>query len=155
MKTLIAYFTWSNNTKTIVKKINREMKCDVLQIERKIPYSTDYHTCAYVEAKEEAEKKLFPEIEELHVNVREYDRVLLFFPIWWYTLPMPVATFVKQIRDYQGEVIVFENSYTNDPQYPVNVMRDLRSIAPEVNFREGLFNQPVKKHLEFLKERGI
>ena len=30
---------------------------------------------------------------------------------------MPVGTFVEQIKGYSGEIVVFANSYTNDPQY--------------------------------------
>lgn len=39
MKTLIAYFSWSNNTKKLVDKINEKKKYDVIRIERAIPYS--------------------------------------------------------------------------------------------------------------------
>ena len=55
MKTLIIYFSWSNNTKRLVESVNREFNFDVVRLERKVPYSDDYNTCAYVEAKEEVE----------------------------------------------------------------------------------------------------
>ena len=58
MKTLIAYFSWSNNTKKLVDKINEKKKYDVIRIERAIPYSDDYDICAYKEAKEEVNKKI-------------------------------------------------------------------------------------------------
>lgn len=150
MKTLIAYFSWSNNTKRLVEEVNKEFNYDVLRIERKIPYSTDYNTCAYVEAKEEVEKKIYPEIKELGIDVNKYERILLFFPIWWYTFPMPVGTFIKHIKGYKGEVIVFANSYTNDPQYMVNSMRDLNNIDGTINFKEGLFNKSVDEHINYL-----
>ena len=151
MKTLIVYFTWSNNTKKLVDGINADSRIDVLQIKRKVPYSTDYHTCAYVQAKEEYEKKISPEIEEITVDFDQYDRILLFFPIWWYTFPMPIATFAERIKDYKGKVEVFANSYTNDPQYMVNSLRDLKKIAPRVDFTQGLFNKSIKEHIEYLR----
>ena len=46
MKTLVAYFSWSNNTKKLVDKINEKNKYDVIRIERSIPYSDDYDICA-------------------------------------------------------------------------------------------------------------
>ena len=60
MKTLIAYFSWSGNTVQIAEKLARKTKGDLFRIEREIPYSTDYHTCAYKEAKEgqQREKEL-------------------------------------------------------------------------------------------------
>ena len=61
MKNLIVYFTWSNNTKKLVLDINKEFNFDILRIDRKKPYSENYNTCAYVEAKEEVSKHIFPE----------------------------------------------------------------------------------------------
>lgn len=150
MNSLIVYFSWSNNTKRLVEDLNKKFNYDILRIERKIPYSTDYNTCAYVEAKEEVEKKIYPEIKELGIDVNKYERILLFFPIWWYTFPMPVGTFIKHIKGYKGEVIVFANSYTNDPQYMVNSMRDLNNIDVTINFKEGLFNKSVDEHINYL-----
>ncbi len=153
MKTLIAYFSWSNNTKKIVNEINRSFDFDVLRIERKVPYSEDYNTCAYVEAKEEWEKRSLPEINDTDLDLGSYDKILLFFPIWWYTIPMPVATFVKNnLKGYQGEVIIFANSYTNDPQYMINSFNDLKGLNPELNIKKGLLNKHVREHVLFIKK---
>lgn len=152
MKTLIIYFSWSNNTKRLVESVNREFNFDVVRLERKVPYSDDYNTCAYVEAKEEVEKHIHPEIKNLNISINDYDKILLFFPISWYTFPMPVGTLAEKLKNYAGEVVVFANSYTNDPQYMVNSMRDLSEIAPNVNFKEGLFNKSTSAHIDFIKK---
>ena len=55
MRTLVAYFSWSGNTKEIAERIARKTHGKLFRIEREIPYSTDYNTCAYTEAKEEAD----------------------------------------------------------------------------------------------------
>ncbi len=115
MKTLIVYFFYSNNTKNLVTQLNKEFNFDVVRVERKIAYSDDYDICAYVEAKEEVEKKIHPQIKKLDVDYSAYDRILLFFPIWWYTIPMPIASFIDSIKGFSGEIVVFANSYTNDP----------------------------------------
>lgn len=151
MKEIIVYFSWSNNTKTLIEQVNKSFNFDVVRVERKKPYSEDYNTCAYVEAKEEVEKRIYPEIKNLGVDFNKYDKILLFFPIWWYTFPMPIGTFVKQLKGFKGEVVVFANSYTNDPQYMINSMKDLRKIDSEINFKEGLFNQNARKHVDFIK----
>ena len=69
MKDIIVYFSWSNNTKRLVEAINQELKDDVVRIERKNPYSTDYNQCAYVEAKEE-ERKRFREKQQEAIKSR-------------------------------------------------------------------------------------
>lgn len=155
MKDIIVYFSWSNNTKKLVEAINQKLKDDVVRIERKNPYSTDYNQCAYVEAKEEVDKRIHPEIQKLTVSFNQYDRILLFFPIWWYTFPMPIATFIEQLKGYQGKIVVFANSYTNDYQYMVNAMRDLKQIDGNLQFEEGLLNKSVKQHLQRIQKDKI
>ena len=152
MNTLIIYFSWSNNTKKLVEEINNEFAYDVVRIQRKIPYSSDYNQCAYIEAKEEWEKRLFPEIKDIVLDINSYERILLFFPIWWYTFPMPIATFVKErLNGYKGEVIVFANSYTNDPKYMRNCLNDIKKLNPNLNIKEGLLNKSVKEHISLIK----
>lgn len=154
MKSLIIYFSWSNNTKKLVEGINEVFHFDAYRIERVTPYSTDYNTCAYIEAKEEWEKRLLPEIKNIAVDLSQYERILLFFPIWWYTFPMPIGTFIKEnLSSYKGEVIIFANSYTNDYQYVVNSLKDADKLNPNLNIKEGLFNVNIDKHIKFIKEQ--
>lgn len=75
MKTLIAYFSLSNNTKNLIEKINKKYEYDVIRIKRKVPYSSDYNQCAYIEAKEEWEKRILPEIESIDVNLNSYEKI--------------------------------------------------------------------------------
>lgn len=153
MKTLIAYFSWSNNTKQIVEDINKIFNFDILRIQKEVPYSSDYNTCAYIEAKEEWEKKLFPKIKESTIDISTYDEILLFFPIWWYTFPRPIATFIKEdLANYKGKVILFANSYTNDPQYVENSIKDLKEINDKLDIEFGLFNKNIDEHITFINK---
>lgn len=152
MKNLIIYFSWSGNTDKLVKEANKKFGYDVIRIERKEPYSEDYDTCAYVEAKGEWEKHIHPEIIGLDIDVNVYDRILLFYPIWWYTFPMPVATLIEKLKDFKGEIIMFENSYTNDSKYVDNSMKDFKKINNTLNVKQGLFNKSVKEHIEYIEK---
>ena len=152
MKTLIACFSYSGNTWNLVRQIQEKTKFDVIRIEKKTPYSSDYHTCAYVQAKEEMQKRIHPEILPLP-EVKEYERILLFFPIWWYTYPMCVETFLMEnLRDYKGEVILSATSYTNDPMYMSNALRDARLCNPSLNVKAGLLNKKVEEHIEIIRK---
>ena len=79
MKNLIVYFSWSNNTKKLIEEVNIRFNFDVIRIERKNPYSKDYNQCAYVEAKEEVEKGIHPEIRKLNTNFQDYDNICFSF----------------------------------------------------------------------------
>lgn len=152
MKRCIVYFSWSNNTKTIVDGVNAVYALPTYRIEKLRPYSKDYNTCAYVQAKGEWERRELPSIKPLGVDFKEYEEIVLFFPIWWYTYPMPVATFLKSLGGYKGRIVLCENSYTNDPQYKENVIKDVKALNPSLNLIQGPFNESLEKHISFLKE---
>lgn len=66
---------------------------------------------------------------------------------------MPVGTFIEQIKNYQGQVALFENSYTNDVQYVKNSIEDFKSIAPSIKVENGLFNKTVEDHIKFITDK--
>lgn len=152
MKKLIVFFSYSGNTRKLVNELNKEFKYDVKEIERKVPYSSVYEECAYKEAKEEVEKNIHPEIKPLNFDMNQYDEILLFFPIWWYTFPMPIGTFIDSIKGYKGKVTLFMNSYTNDPQYAKNSLNDFKKVDSSINVEVGLFNKSLREHINFLKK---
>ena len=151
MKNLIIYFSYSGNTEKLVKETNKHFGFDTIEIDREQPYSEDYDTCAYKEAKEEWQKHIHPQIKCLDKDVNDYDRILLFFPIWWYTIPMVIATLTEKLKGYKGEIVLFENSYTNDPIYAENSLKDLKQIDGKLNFKQGLFNEDVNEHIKFIE----
>ena len=151
MNALIVYFSYSGNTRQLVKGIEKELHLPVVEIERETPYSPDYDTCAYKEAKEEWEGRICPKIKKIGLDVSSFDKVFLFYPIWWYTHPMVVESFAKTcLKDYKGEVYLFANSYTNDPSYMKNTLKDLNGLGMGVEFKEGLFNKSLEEHLSFI-----
>ena len=46
---------------------------------------------------------------------------------------------------------MFANSYTNDPAYIDNFMRDLKALDKNINFKTGLLNKNAKAHIDFKK----
>ncbi len=66
---------------------------------------------------------------------------------------MPVGTFIESLKDYKGEVILFENSYTNDKKYIENSFNDFKKINKDINLSNGLFNKSIEEHIKFIKEK--
>ena len=54
-KVLVAYFSWSGNTKSVAEYIAAKLNADKFEIVRKKAYPTEYNACAD-EAKAEKEK---------------------------------------------------------------------------------------------------
>ncbi len=102
--TLIAYFSWSGNTRGIARLLHRKVGGDLVEIEPVTAYSEDYNTCLD-QAKRDQERAARPELKTHIDDMARYEVVFLGYPNWWATIPMPVATFLEQY-DFSGKTIV-------------------------------------------------
>ena len=156
MKTLIAWFSWSGNTEKIAREIAAKTGGDLFRIERETPYSTDYNTCAYTEAKDEADKHLRPAIVGPLPDIAQYDTIIVAFPIWWYTSPMPVTTFLESYPDWgRKRMYIFANSYSDIPGQFVNAVRDAMTSARGADVRPGLYNKDIGKLNKWLRDNRL
>ena len=103
-KILIAYFSWSGNTRGIAGEIQSQTGADLLEITPVNPYSTDYNT-VLMDAQEDQHKQTSPELSEHIQNMDEYDIILLGYPNWWASIPMPIASFLEEY-DFSGKTII-------------------------------------------------
>lgn len=132
-KILVAYFSWSGNTKAAALYIADKLKADTFEIEREKPYSTDYQTCTE-EAKAEKEAGEHPAIKGKVANMDQYDVVFVGVPVWWYTAPMPVYTFLEQY-DFKGKTVIpFCTCWTAEYE----TLKDIVKLTPTANHADGL-----------------
>jgi formylglycine-generating enzyme required for sulfatase activity/flavodoxin len=103
-KILIAYFSWSGNTRGIAGEIRKQTGADLFEIRPVHPYSSDYNT-VLMEAQEDQHKQARPELEEHLPNMDDYDIIILGYPNWWASIPMPIATFLEEY-DLSGKTIL-------------------------------------------------
>ena len=103
-KVLIAYFSWSGNTRDIAKNIHSRIDADIVELTPVKPYSDDYNT-VLMEAQEDQHKQARPELNEHIDNMEQYDTILLGYPNWWASIPMPIATFLESY-DFSGKTMI-------------------------------------------------
>ena len=103
-KILIAYFSWSGNTRDIANNIHGRIDSDIVELTPVDPYSTDYNT-VLMEAQEDQHRQARPELNEHIDNMEQYDIILLGYPNWWASIPMPIATFLESY-DLSGKTII-------------------------------------------------
>ena len=104
MKTIVIYYGYGSHTKMIAEKIKDELNCDILKITPKVPYSDDYGTVVD-ETEDNLQSKKTPEIENININLEDYDKIILGTPVWWYTITPPIRTFLKNY-DLSGKVVI-------------------------------------------------
>ncbi len=103
-KMLIAYFSWSGNTQGIAEEIRRQTGADLFEIVPIPAYSEDYNT-VLMEAQRDQHEQARPAITAPLPSIEEYDVILLGYPNWWASIPMPIATFLESY-DFSGKTIL-------------------------------------------------
>lgn len=112
-KILIPYFSYSGNTESAAKYISKVLKAkygdsnvDLVEIEMVNPYRGGIYEVTQKDLNAEARPPLKTKI----ANMAKYDVVLLGYPTWWATTPMPVMTFLESY-DFSGKTIISFSSH--------------------------------------------
>ncbi|MBP2032071.1 flavodoxin [Clostridium algifaecis] len=103
-KTLIVYYSYTNNTKKIAEQIQKATGADIYKIETVKPYIGDYNSVVD-QGKQEVDCGFKPEIKPLSVSLEDYDTIIIGTPVWWYTYAPAVATFLSEY-DLSGKTII-------------------------------------------------
>jgi flavodoxin len=103
-KILIAYFSWSENTRKIAKQIYQFVGGDIFEIQRAEKYPVSYSAVLNI-AKKEIRNADKPELKNKPVTIDEYDTIFIGYPNWWNTFPAPVLSFLSEF-DFSGKTII-------------------------------------------------
>lgn len=80
-KTLIVYFSWGGNTKTVANHIHDLIGGDIVEVETVIPYPDTYEEVTQI-APGELASDYRPELKTKVDNMDEYDTLIVGTPIW-------------------------------------------------------------------------
>lgn len=125
-KTLLIFYSYSGNTKSVANYIKEKLNCDILELKPKIPYSDDYNTVVN-QGQEEVNNRFTPELEKTSIDLKKYDTLILGSPIWWYTFAPVMRSFLIN-NDLTGKKIY--SFYTNGGYGIGHSISDLKELAP-------------------------
>ena len=137
-KTLVAYFSWSGNTKEMASYIAEQTGGDVFEIQPVTPYPEDYQETGDI-AKEERDNNARPEVLNMPEDISDYDTLFIGYPIWWHTAPMVIGTFLENYDLTGVEVYPFTQSSSMDEEQFNQSMDFVRECANGENVHDGLF----------------
>ncbi|MCR5335540.1 MAG: SUMF1/EgtB/PvdO family nonheme iron enzyme [Synergistes sp.] len=103
-KALVAYFSWGGNTRGIAREIQKQSGADIFEIQPEKPYSGDYNT-VLSEAQRDQRVQARPKLKGRVKDMELYDVIILGYPNWWASIPMPVASFLEEY-DLSGKTIM-------------------------------------------------
>ena len=154
-KILVAYFSWSGTSERIAQNIISQTGADSFRIERETPYSDDYTTVAYGDAKVEADNNARPPLKDPLDSVAAYDKIVLCYPIWWHTAPMTVGTFLESY-DLTGKTIypVSQSASMDTSQYDQSVAF-VKECAKGAAVDDGLFSKDNDAIREYIENRVL
>ena len=149
MKVLVAYFSASGVTKGVAQQLAEVAGADLHEIKPEQPYTDadldwrDKESRSSIEMKD---KNSRPAITDKLENMADYDVVFVGFPIWWYTCPTIINTFMEAY-DFKGKTVVpFATSGGSTIE---KSCEDLKATYPDLTWKDGkLLNKPSKEDLE-------
>ncbi|MBQ2645299.1 NAD(P)H-dependent oxidoreductase [bacterium] len=107
-KVLVAYFSATGTTKRVAENLAEATGGDLYEIKPLKPYTSDDLNWKNSQSRSSVEMKDYssrPKIIDDDFSVKDYDRIYLGFPIWWYIAPTIVNTFLEK-HDFSDKTII-------------------------------------------------
>ncbi len=142
-KILVSYFSASGVTKKVAEDIATLLEGDLFEIEPVEEYTVgdlDWRDKNSRSTIEMNNKDFRPQIKRKVDNIEEYSRIIIGFPVWWYTAPTIINTFIEE-NDLSGkDIYVFVTSGGSGVD---GSLKDLRDKYSNLKFVDGKRIQKV------------
>ena len=136
-KTLVVYFSATGTTKAAAQRLAKEKNADLFEIVPEKPYTAadldwrDKQSRSTLEMKDKSSR---PAIKNTCPNIADYDTIWIGFPVWWYTAPTIINTFIEA-HDLSGKVLnVFATSGGSGVE---GSAKDLKKTYPQYTWSES------------------
>ena len=100
-KTLIVYYSYTNNVERIVDALRTQIDADVLEIEpaeKGLDYAANNYAIGSAQIaairNNPDDAASYPAIDPIDVNMSDYDCIIVGAPLWWSNMAAPLQTFL-------------------------------------------------------------
>ena len=154
-KTLVAYFSATGTTKDVAQQLAKVAGADLHEIKPAQRYTDadlNWHNKQSRSSVEMADKSSRPAITDKLTNMADYQTIYIGFPIWWYTAPTIINTFLESY-DFTGKTVYL--FATSGGSTITNALDNMKTTYPKINFKGGrLLNYASEKELkEFVEKK--
>jgi len=123
------------NTEYLANAIQAETGGDLFSVVVKNLYPNDYDRIVDM-GSEEQEEDARPELASHVDNMEQYDTIFIGFPIWWYTMPQAMFTFLEEY-DFSGKTMI---PFATHGGYGVgSSVEDIQTLCPDAKVVEDIF----------------
>lgn len=112
-KILVTYFSTSGVTKKVAERVARIASADLFEIEPKRSYTREDLNWMNKQSRSSIEmnnSNSRPEIKSMVENIERYDTIIIGFPIWWYTAPTIIKSFLESYDFSNKKIALFATS---------------------------------------------
>ena len=149
MKTLVAYFSATGTTEAVAKDLAEVAGATLYEIKPEVKYSAadlDWRDKQSRSSVEMNDKSSRPAIVKDLEDADSYDVIYIGFPIWWYTAPTIINTFIETYGFEGKTVIFFATSGSSDI---AGADKQFHAQYPDINWKAGkLLNNASRKLLQ-------
>lgn len=139
-KTLIVYYSYTNNVERIVTELRTQIEADVIEVEpadKGLDYAANNYAIgsAQIAAIRENpnDAASYPAIDPVNVDMSQYSTVIIGAPLWWSNMAAPLQSFLfqygKEMSDKNIGLIVSSASSGIS-----GVESDAKRLVPEGKF---------------------
>lgn len=103
-KVLIAYYSYSGNTKDVAETIQKDIGGDLFEIKTEGTYPEEYRPMTE-QAKKEIQDGYRPALTTKVADIAQYDTIFIGSPNWWGTITPQVSSFIDSY-DLSGKKVI-------------------------------------------------
>ena len=149
---LVAFFSAEGNTKTEAERLSKILNCDLFEIKPITPYTKpdlNWMNPFSRSSKEMHKKDSRPELLEKLDSIEKYDTIYIGFPVWWYTCPHIINTFIESYDLTNKKIKVFFTSGSTKEEVIVKSMNNLYpNLVTSVKRFNGISDEEIKEWIK-------
>lgn len=100
-KTLIVYYSYTNNVHTIVEDLRKQIKADVVRVqpaEKGLDYAANNYAIGSTQIQairnNPGSASSYPAIDPVEIELGQYNTIIVGTPLWWSNMAAPMQTFL-------------------------------------------------------------
>ena len=137
MKTLVAYFSATGTTEAVAKDLAEVTGATLYEIKPEVKYTAadlDWRNKESRSTIEMQDKNSRPAIVKDLKDADSYDVIYIGFPVWWYTAPTIINTFIEAYG-FEGKTVIFFATSGGSSIDKAN--KDFAEAYPKINWKAG------------------
>ena len=137
MKTLVAYFSATGTTEAVAIDLAEETDATLYEIKPEVKYTAadlDWRNKESRSSVEMQDKNSRPAFVKDLEDADTYDRIFIGFPVWWYTAPTIINTFIEAYG-FEGKAVIFFATSGGSTIDKAN--KDFAAAYPKINWKAG------------------